>query len=253
VVSVSPNPYKYYKVPPEKGGCVRLREEFGDGSLPAKTKKGRAFFPRPVDACVPALLWMGCAGSRPADGSADKAVPADDPQQARKNAAVSEPTKVHSLSSASHGISLRYSCISERGYNPEDLFEANQDAYLASVPVGAPHDDLLLSVFDGHGEEGTACAQFCKREVAKTFGKLIAKFPDDTTVACKEAMLSLNLQLRSCEEADAAYSGATAIIAWFRGQTLHVCNVGDCRAVLGERRGKQTIAYAMSVDHTPCA
>jgi len=232
---------------------VRLREEFGDGSLPAKTKKGRAFFPRPVGRvrASPPLDGVrrfpagrrqrrqGGAGGRPSAGA--------------KKCCGERTNQGPLLSSASHGISLRYSCISERGYNPEDLFEANQDAYLASVPVGAPHDDLLLSVFDGHGEEGTACAQFCKREVAKTFGKLIAKFPDDTTVACKEAMLSLNLQLRSCEEADAAYSGATAIIAWFRGQTLHVCNVGDCRAVLGERRGKQTIAYAMSVDHTPCA
>ena len=34
-----------------------------------------------------------------------------------------------------------------------------------------------------------------------------SKFPEDATVACKEAMLSLN-QLRSCEEADAARSGA---------------------------------------------
>lgn len=192
---------------------------------------------------------MGCAGSAPAKAGADGGEPIN-PQAARQNAAVTEPTKSHQLGSES-GISLRYACISERGYNPDDLFEANQDAY-AAVKAGADKEDMLLSVFDGHGEEGTACAQYLKREFGSTFDRMMKKFPDDPTVVCKESMLALNMQLRSCDEADAAYSGATAIVAWFRGSEMHVANVGDCRAVLGERRGTRTIAYALSVDHTPC-
>ena len=44
-------------------------------------------------------------------------------------------------------------------------------------------------------------------------------------------------------------SGTTAIVAFFKGNQVTVANVGDSRAIVGERKGKRIIAYSLSIDH----
>ena len=46
-------------------------------------------------------------------------------------------------------------------------------------------------------------------------------------------------------------SGTTAIVAFFKGNQVTVANVGDSRAIVGERKGKRIIAYSLSIDQTP--
>merc|ERR550514_436052 len=46
-------------------------------------------------------------------------------------------------------------------------------------------------------------------------------------------------------------SGTTAITAYFNDAEVCVANIGDSRAVVGERKGKRVIAYSLSIDQTP--
>jgi CRP-like cAMP-binding protein/serine/threonine protein phosphatase PrpC len=46
-------------------------------------------------------------------------------------------------------------------------------------------------------------------------------------------------------------SGTTAIAAFFTGTQFTVANIGDSRAVVGEKKGKRVIAYSLSIDQTP--
>lgn len=46
-------------------------------------------------------------------------------------------------------------------------------------------------------------------------------------------------------------SGTTAITAFFKGTQFTVANIGDSRAVVGEKKGKRVIAYSLSIDQTP--
>ena len=46
-------------------------------------------------------------------------------------------------------------------------------------------------------------------------------------------------------------SGTTAITAFFVGTEVRVANIGDSRAVVGEKKGKRIIAYSLSIDQTP--
>lgn len=46
-------------------------------------------------------------------------------------------------------------------------------------------------------------------------------------------------------------SGTTAIAAVFKGAQFTVANIGDSRAVVGEKKGRRVIAYSLSIDQTP--
>ena len=206
---------------------------------------------------------MGCAGSSSAGSSEEE--PKDDvskaqkdPELARGGAVIGDNMQHYSLGQC--GISIRYASMSQRGYNPDDLYEANQDAFGIVRDLKVIDNDepsILLGVYDGFGGEGAECAQWVRKEVGAALEAAIVRSPDDYTVACKQSMLALNSNLINTEAIDASYSGTTALTAWMHsnadssGVTIHVCNVGDSRAVIGERRGTKIVAHALSIDQTP--
>ena len=53
------------------------------------------------------------------------------------------------------------------------------------------------------------------------------------------------------QDFDDSMSGTTAITAFFKGAQFTVANIGDSRAVVGEKKGKRVIAYSLSIDQTP--
>ena len=198
---------------------------------------------------------MGCASSAPASDKPTELTTAasvpEDPQKARANATTSEAHETFTLSSEC-GISIRYACMSQRGYNPDDLYEANQDAFgvVRDLKTGSSDDPhLLLGVFDGAGGEGAECAQWVRKEVGSALTAAVGKTPDDHTAACKAAVLALNQQLIASDSVDASYSGTTALTAWFHGKHVHVTNVRDPRARSAvrprwpRRLGSRTGAY----------
>ena len=60
---------------------------------------------------------------------------------------------------------LTYAIVSQRGYYPEALNKANQDAYCVHTRFGGRPEEHFFGIFDGHGEFGTPCAQFAKDKV----------------------------------------------------------------------------------------
>jgi hypothetical protein len=53
------------------------------------------------------------------------------------------------------------------------------------------------------------------------------------------------------EDFDDTMSGTTAIAAFFHKTVFTVANIGDSRAVVGEKKGRRVIAYSLSIDQTP--
>lgn len=196
---------------------------------------------------------MGCAASKPEDTAITTGIKAEeDPTLARSNAVTSQSAETFALGGEAAGITIRYACMSQRGYNPTDLYEANQDAYCAIRDMASGSSDdphLLLGVFDGAGGEGAECAQYVRKEVGGALESALQKSPGEYTTACKTAMLALNQQLIVAEEVDASYSGTCALTAWFHGRSIHVCNVrarARARALRCNHRTRATLARSAS-------
>lgn len=149
------------------------------------------------------------------------------------------------------GFSLRYACMSQRGYYPEDLYKANQDRYLALPKPTGRSDEIILGVFDGHGNEGDQCSNFVRKMMAIELDKMCKREKRDFPKAYQQTFKIIDDLMHQAEDFDDSYSGTTAITAVFRGLDLHVANIGDSRAIVGERRGNRVIAYTLSVDQTP--
>lgn len=144
---------------------------------------------------------------------------------------------------------LKYSYLSQRGYYPESLDKANQDSFCIHMQFGNNINDHFFGVFDGHGEFGTQCSQFVKKHLCEN----LLRDPDFRTDAVKgyhSAFEATNDQLHR-HSIDDSMSGTTAITVLVRGDTLYVANVGDSRAVIAERRGKDLVAVDLSSDQTP--
>jgi serine/threonine protein phosphatase PrpC/CRP-like cAMP-binding protein len=113
----------------------------------------------------------------------------------------------------------------------------------------------LFSVYDGHGRYGDQCAQFArdhlpnlisrhvqkaKREKSSKHGskpEAIELNKENTQNACAAAHKQCNLEMHTNQNLDDALSGTTAISCYVHGRRnrMTVCNVGDSRAVLGQR------------------
>ncbi|KAJ7549507.1 hypothetical protein O6H91_07G056700 [Diphasiastrum complanatum] len=144
---------------------------------------------------------------------------------------------------------LRYSYLSQRGYYPEALDKANQDSFCVHTQFGKDPNDHFFGVFDGHGEFGTQCSQFAKRNLCENLLRN-AHYKTDAVQAYHASYAATNTQLHR-STIDDSMSGTTSITVLVRGNTLYVANVGDSRAVLAERRGGRLVAVDLSSDQTP--
>lgn len=73
---------------------------------------------------------------------------------------------------------LRYAWVSQRGYYPEDLDKANQDAHWEVENFGNEHgisDCAYFAVYDGHGKTGDHCAGFARDNIHLEFAKQLGK------------------------------------------------------------------------------
>ncbi|KAG0576965.1 hypothetical protein KC19_5G121600 [Ceratodon purpureus] len=144
---------------------------------------------------------------------------------------------------------LRFSYLTQRGYYPEALDKANQDSFCAHTLFGENPNDHFFGVFDGHGEFGTQCSQFVKKNLCENLLRS-RHYHSDPVQAYHESFLTTNTQLHR-NSVDDSMSGTTAITVLVRGRTLYVANVGDSRAVIAERRGSNLVAVDLSTDQTP--
>ena len=87
--------------------------------------------------------------------------------EVRERIVCSKEAELFTIGKTKEGVSditLRYAYLCQRGYYPEDLYKANQDAYKISTQW--PQDkqpQIFFGIFDGHGSEGDACSYFVSR------------------------------------------------------------------------------------------
>lgn len=166
---------------------------------------------------------------------------------------------------------MTYAYISLRGFYPDDPFKNNQDAYAVKHSVSKHKNDMLFSVFDGHGKDGDGCAIYAKKQLPvnlahhldrakpKKGTKELSK--DQVQQALHRAHLDTNKGLHKNPNVDDTLSGTTAISMYFHGNRnrITISNVGDSRAILGQevagsnrREGPKALkALALSRDQTP--
>jgi len=204
---------------------------------------------------------MGCAGSSPkeADGSgANGGYEGNEGEeeeyqpltQEEVNARIQCSSKPSIFPLGKTGYSLRYAYLSQRGYYPEDLYKNNQDSFKIVESFGGNPETILLGVFDGHGSDGDSCSYFVRDHIEEHLKATMKKYPDDFERAYKEAFVNVNNQMHE-QDFDDSMSGTTAITAFFNNTEVFVANIGDSRAIIGEKKGKRVLAYSLSIDQTP--
>jgi len=230
---------------------------------------------------------MGCSNSK--DGSNDSYTPRRRSSLPTDKDAIEGRIEACSEFSSCRvgGAIVRYAYLSQRGYYPDDLSKANQDALSVAHGIGGNEHDALFGVYDGHGREGNLCAQYVKTELPKTFNRIIerAKSRHNSSMLSRKATavknmgradsssatsyvdlkkeelqrsihcahVRCNAELHATEDIDDKLSGTTAITVYFHGPgtRITVANVGDSRAVLGQLRKNAYRALPLSRDQTP--
>jgi len=207
---------------------------------------------------------MGCAGSSAKDsaddhGNGGEGAGGYDDQaedeyqpltQEEVNARIQCCDSTQHFTLGSTGFKLRYAYLSQRGYYPEDLYKNNQDSFRVVHSFNGDPNTILFGVFDGHGSDGDACSYFVRDNIERCLKSTMAKCPDDFERAYKEAFVQVNTEMHE-QAFDDSMSGTTAITAYFSGTEVFVANIGDSRAIIGEKKGKRVIAYSLSIDQTP--
>lgn len=159
-----------------------------------------------------------------------------------------EKTLTHRLGDS--GITLRYAYLSQRGYYPEDLHKSNQDAFRITPSIGGESSSFFAGVFDGHGAEGDTCSAYVRDTFEPRLRKAMDEPNSDLQVAHTTAFAECNVGMHE-QDFDDSMSGTTAITAYFRDRQLVIANIGDSRAIMGEKKGQRVIAHSLSMDQTP--
>lgn len=218
---------------------------------------------------------MGCTSSKEAvaGGRRRSSVPTDKDFVEGRIEACSEFS-----SCRAGGAMVRYAYLSQRGYYPDELDKANQDAFSVTHGFGGVENDSHFGVYDGHGREGDLVAQYVKKELPELVSRIVERARSKSVRVSgnsimgkaignrgsdlkKEALqraihcahVRCNGELHNDDNVDDKLSGTTAISVYFHGpgSRITVANVGDSRAVMGQLRKDAYRALPLSRDQTP--
>ena len=143
---------------------------------------------------------MGCGGSKDATGrtvlasrgSGDGDGDFNPLSEDEVNARIVCSPKAELFKLGDSGITLRYAYLSQRGYYPEDLYKANQDAFKVIPQFNGRKDQIFFGVFDGHGVDGDSCSYFVRDNIEGELKQQLKNHPDDFEKAYKEAFVGVN-------------------------------------------------------------
>jgi hypothetical protein len=93
------------------------------------------------------------------------------------------------------GITLRYAYLSQRGYYPEDLYKANQDAFKVIPAFNGDPNNMFLGVFDGHGSDGDACSYYVRDNIEANLKRAMDKHSDDFEMAFRSSFIETNTSM----------------------------------------------------------
>jgi len=145
---------------------------------------------------------------------------------------------------------LSFSGMSVKGIAPYNPDKQNQDALVMhQLPTG----EIMLSVFDGHGEEGRTVSSHFKTRVPQLLANSTAfNEPLSTGEAIKEALDCAEREIVDDIDVDTTLSGSTGVVGIIRGAKLFMANVGDSRAVFGvDGENGKILARDVTLDHKP--
>lgn len=117
--------------------------------------------------------------------------------------------------------------------------EINQDR---SFVLQLPHEDFVVGIFDGHGENGHYTSHYVSQQLPRLLANgLSTKAEDDVTAIHKiltDSFLEVDSnvdELAGAPRDAMVVSGSTAIVALKRGHVLHIANTGDSLAFVVRR------------------
>lgn len=112
---------------------------------------------------------------------------------------------------------------------------------------------IYLAVYDGHG--GSACVDYLKDNLHSHLSEQLNQTKDIREALTKAIYLAEYNVLKN-SELQKDCSGSCALVALVHGirwvnvdNIVHLANVGDCRAIVSERRGNRVIQ--LTSDHKP--
>ena len=113
-----------------------------------------------------------------------------------------------------------------------------------------PSGDLFMGVYDGHC--GEACPQYCMDHLHNTLAETTEFAKGDYPGALREAFHITNEDFMPPpygrnKHGVGDMSGTTAVVTLVVGDTLHVANAGDSRAVISQKG----VGTAITTDHKP--
>jgi serine/threonine protein phosphatase PrpC/CRP-like cAMP-binding protein len=184
------------------------------------------------------------------------------------------------------GLQIRFAYLSQRGYYPDDPNKANQDSYSVSHNFAEQASDSFFAVYDGHGKDGDLCSQFARDHLPTLVEKYVTRAKlreakqhrpkqeaetapdaksmdaieltkDQIQTACLKAHVECNRAMHRAQHLDDSLSGTTSISLYVHGRRnrITVCNVGDSRAIIGQRQkggnDNSLKALPLSRDQTP--
>lgn len=186
---------------------------------------------------------MGCFQSK-----THKESQVEDAERAEKAAEFLTQCKSGVVEVPGSKLELHYCSLSLEGVNSG---KPNQDSFCINPQLGGDPNAHLFGVFDGHGTFGGECAEFVKDNISHSLVLSEELEKTDTIKACKRAFEVTNSQLHVNRDIDDSMSGTTAVTVMVKGDKLHVANVGDSRAIIAQKKGKQLVAVNLSTDQIP--
>jgi len=157
---------------------------------------------------------------------------------------------------------IRFSALSNAGYEPDGHKKTNQDAFV-SIPEHGDPSVSLFAVFDGHGACGHLVSGYVRREWPRHIDMNLVRQevanPTEKAEAVlrnlKESFERVNNNLERDKSVDSSLSGTTAVGCILLGKGPNrriICgNAGDSRAILCYKEGSQLKVKELSDDQKP--
>jgi len=145
-----------------------------------------------------------------------------------------------------------YGGYSKKGYAPYNPKKKNQDCLVMAEDPKTR--SLLLSVMDGHGEDGDKVTQNMKGKFANYLFKH-SEFGNGASgikAALTDVIARMETEVLRESSIETDFSGTTFTCAVIRGNMCVTANIGDSRTSIGFRNATGGVtAEAMTIDHKP--
>eukprot|EP00735_Rhodelphis_limneticus_P013269 TRINITY_DN686_c0_g1::TRINITY_DN686_c0_g1_i1::g.28928::m.28928 TRINITY_DN686_c0_g1::TRINITY_DN686_c0_g1_i1::g.28928 ORF type:complete len:374 (-),score=47.19,sp/Q9SL76/P2C19_ARATH/39.37/2e-60,PP2C/PF00481.16/1.8e-46,PP2C_2/PF13672.1/2.7e-05 TRINITY_DN686_c0_g1_i1:228-1307(-) len=155
-----------------------------------------------------------------------------------------------SVKSSKGKLPLLLASKSKCGFEPYKGGKENQDDYCEIESFGNDQNQAFFAVFDGHGWFGKEVSNFVK----KTLPEDILK-QENLQTNPKDALMKAHIEAEKkliSSRIDISCSGSTAVSCLLQGNKIYTSNLGDSRAVLGQKgKDGKLVAVPLSIDHKP--